>query len=101
MPLTWHLAVRKAAFEEMKRLFPELAHLVSSCYGTEAMLIYDNTIIISTRGFHQGDPLPSSWLAGNREKLIMAAKIILDKAPAKGLLMSTEITVPSNSRSRV
>ena len=45
----FNLADRMAAFEEVKRLFPELAHWVSSCYGTEAVLIYGETIILSTR----------------------------------------------------
>ena len=53
----FNLADRKTAFEEVKRLFPELAHWVSSCYGVEAILMYKDTTFMSTRGFHQGDPL--------------------------------------------
>ena len=51
------MADREAAYKEVLRLFPELAHWVASCYGVAAQLIFGDTVILSTRGFHQGDPL--------------------------------------------
>ena len=41
----------------IKEHFPELAHWVASCYGVGAQLVFGNTKIQSTRGWHQGDPL--------------------------------------------
>ena len=112
------------AFNELKKHFPELTHLVASCYGVAAHLVYGDTNIPSTTSFHQGDALavllfaltlqpiilkildevPSlktnSWflddgiLAGTREELVKAVRILLEEGPAHGLQLSTEHVVP-------
>ena len=127
----FNLASRQAAYEEVKKSFPELAHWVASCYGVAAQLVYGDVIITSTRGFHQGDPLatllfslvlhpvitkineeiPSllvnGWflddglLGGTKEELTQATNILLDEGPDRGLHLSTERSVPGNSKSAV
>ena len=53
----FNLADREAAFREIVEHFPELAHLVANCYGIAASLVFGDKVILSTRGFHQRDPL--------------------------------------------
>ena len=59
----FNLADRSAAFEEAKKMFPELTYWIASCYGIEAVLINREHVIHSIGGFHQGDPWPPFLLA--------------------------------------
>ena len=55
----YNMADREATFKEIERLFPECLSWVMTCYGVEAELVFGDTVICSSVGFHQGDPLAS------------------------------------------
>jgi hypothetical protein len=116
--------VDRAAFREVRRLFPELARWFESTYGTQAELIFGEAVILSCEGFHQGDPLAclffavvlhpiimkiasdvpdlllNGWflddgsLIGKLEDLSAAVNIIRQEGPTKGLFLSTSATSP-------
>ena len=116
-------ADRVSAFREMEKLFPECLSWVLTCYGVEAELVFGETVIPSSVGFHQGDPLASLlfsinlqpvvdmikqevpdlklqvWylddgtIIGKKEDLQKAVDIILREGPARGLFLSTANTV--------
>ena len=124
-------ADRLAAFYEVLEHFPELAKWVSVCYGSEAALLLGGKIILSSRGFHQGDPLApllfallllpvillvvshvpnlelNTWLlddgilAGVKADIIKALQIIIEEGSRRGLRLSTLYTCPSDPKSRV
>ena len=43
----------------LEEVFPDILRWVITCYGTNAVLMLGDTIILSECGFHQGDPLAS------------------------------------------
>ena len=55
----FNYADRASTFLEVKEHFPELSLLVANCYGVAAQLVFGDTIIFSSRGWHQGDVLAS------------------------------------------
>ena len=119
---------RDSAFEVVEEAFPECLKWVLTCYGTEAELLFGNTIILSKTGFHQGDPLASflfsltlqpiitkiqqeipdlalnEWylddgaVAGRKEQLQKVIDIVLQEGPARGLFLSTAASVTPPSR---
>ena len=127
----FNMADRKKGFEEILENFPELAHWIATCYGVAANLVFGDKVIKSMLGFHQGDPLAvllfalvlhpvilqiketvprlkiNSWflddglLAGRQKEVMEAVRIILDMGPRRGLHLSTENSVPGNSKSAV
>ena len=127
----FNLADRKKTFEEVITYFPELAKWIATCYGSASRLVFGDQVIQSMIGFLQGDPLAvllfgldlhpvilkikekvptlvlNGWfldnglLAGKREELKLAIDIILEEGPARGLILSTELNVPGNSKSTV
>ena len=48
---------RATAFNEVRRLFPELARWFEVTYGTQAELLFGEAVILSCDGFQKGDPL--------------------------------------------
>ena len=54
---------RTTAFMEVKDLFPEVAKWMEATYGSQAELIFGDSIIYSCQGFHQGDPLACLFFA--------------------------------------
>ena len=127
----FNLADRGMAYEEVKKHFPELSHLVANCYGVAAKLVYGDSIIHSTRGFHQGDVvatllfsllnhpvvlkiqeqvlelLLNGWilddgaLGGPAAAVARALGILFDESPKHGLVLSTQLTVPSDPKCTV
>ena len=121
---------RDPAFKVVEEAFPEILQWVLTCYGVDAELIFGKSIIYSTTGFHQGDPLASllfsltlhpiveriqrrvpnllanEWYlddgacAGKREELRAVVDIILRHGPARGLLLSTS-AISQNPKSTV
>ena len=97
----------------------------------DAQLVFGDKLVESTTGFLQGDPLSvllfalvlhpvilriqnevpdlrvNGWflddglVAGTRGDLCRAVDILLEDGPARGPHLSTEITVPNNSKSAV
>ena len=119
---------RDSAFKVMEELFPDILKWVLTCYGTNAVLVFGSTIILS--GFHQGDPLASllfaltlqpiihmiarvvpnllanEWylddgmVAGKGEELQKVVDIVLQFGPARGLYLSTANTVSPPDRAK-
>ena len=69
---------RKAAFKEVRKLFPEAARWVEYTYGTQADLVFGSTIIKSCQGGHQGDPLVGLIFAAVLHPIV---KMISQEAP--------------------
>ena len=112
---------RDSAFRVVADVFPDILKWVLTCYGSDAELIFGKTIILSTTGFHQGDPLASllfsltlqpivdriqqqvptllanEWylddggVAGKLEELQRVVDIILEHGPSRGLILSTAV----------
>jgi hypothetical protein len=59
----YNLCDRDSAFLVMEEIFPDILKWVLTCYGSNAVLVFGNTIILSECGFHQGDPLASLLFA--------------------------------------
>ena len=108
---------RATAFHVVRDLFPELARWLESTYGTQAELIFGDSIILSCQGFHQGDPLAclffsvvlhhlvtliaeevpdlllNGWylddgiIVGRMEDLVKVVKILLREGPSRGLIL--------------
>ena len=127
----FNLADRKRTSMEVQEHFPELSHIMASCYGIPARLLFGDEVIMSTTGFYQGDALASlffsldlhpvvlkinkevpdlvmnSWemddglLGGSKADIVKAVEILLLVGPERGLHLSTETSVPGNSKSRV
>ena len=115
----YNMADRLTTFREMEKLFPDCLSWVLTCYGEEAELVFGNTVINSSVGFHQGDPLASLLFSVNLQPIIetittevpglkvnawylddgtladlqKAVDIILREGPARGLHLSTANTV--------
>lgn len=117
---TFNLADRGAGFKEVKEHFSELSHLVAIYYGVAAHLIFSDSIIPSTRGWHQGAVLATllysfgqrpvtfklneeiprlhanGWildnglLAGSEKDVSKVLQILQADGPALGLHLSTE-----------
>jgi hypothetical protein len=124
----YNMCDRDSAFKVVEDVFPDCLKWVLSCYGMDAVLIFGDTIILSSCGFHQGDPLAfllfsltlqpivekiqqvipdleaNVWylddgaLAGTREQLQRAVDIILQDGPARGLFLSTAATISPPSK---
>ena len=114
----FNTADRWTTFREMERLFPECMNWIRTCYGGQVELVFGDTIIMSSVGFHQGDPLASllfsvnlqpviemirhevptlklnAWylddgvLVGRKEELQLVIDILLREGPARGLHLS-------------
>ena len=67
----FNLANRGTTYNELLNHFPELAHWVSTCYGVKAILNFGNEKIISSVGFHQGDPLATLLFSINLQKIVL------------------------------
>ena len=115
----YNMADRETTFKEVEKHFPDCLAWVQTCYGVESELIFGDTIILSSVGFHQGDPLAgllfslnlhpvitkigeevpnlklNEWylddgdLAGTKESLTQAVDIIKQEGPPRGLYLST------------
>jgi hypothetical protein len=115
-------ADRGVAMQEVARIFPEILAWVKTCYGSPSILQFGTEIILSERGFAQGDPLASLLFAlvlhpvvlricqevptlslnvwflddgteiGTLEELQVVADILLEEGPARGLTLSTSTT---------
>ena len=113
---------KRQTYNELLIHFPELRHWVTACYGVEAVLNFGNSKIISSVGFHQGDPLATllfsinlhkivhrieqeipnleqnSWilddgvLVGEKEDLKKVIEIIKEDRPRRGLYLSNAAT---------
>ena len=113
-----------SAFHVVEDIFPDILQWVLTCYGSDAELIFGKTIISSTTGFHQGDPLAgflfsltlhpivemiqqqvptliaNEWylddggVAGQKEELQAVVDILLHHGPARGLILSTAANCP-------
>ena len=109
---------RSAVFEDIRRLLPEIAAWVESSYGVRAELIFADLVILSCKGWHQGDPLAGLLFAigalpilkkiakqipdlkaniwfhddgaiiGTKDQLRQAHAIITSDGPARGLFLS-------------
>ena len=125
-----NLADRDSAFELVEELYPDILKWVLTCYKGKAVLVFGDTIILSERGFHQGDPLASllfalvlhpviemiaqqvpglklnSWylddgaVAGTKEQLQKVVDIVLEYGPARGLHLSTATTVAPPAKAK-
>ena len=112
----------------MARLFPEILAWVTTCYGQPSHLLFGTILILSERGFHQGDPLASllfslvlhpvvqiiqervpglavnAWFlddgneVGTLPELQEVVNILLEEGPARGLTLSTAATVRPTDR---
>ena len=110
---------RKVAFETIRELLPEVASWTEATYGVQAQLIYDDKVILSCKGWHQGDPVAgllfalslhpvlvkihhdvptlsvNAWihddgtLAGSAPDLMSAWQIIQSEGPRRGLVLSS------------
>ena len=119
----YNMCSRSAAFEEVDKHFPDCISWVLTAYGCQAELVLGDNIILSSVGFHQGDPHASllfslvlqpiierikrecpdlrinAWylddglLAGKKEDLQRAVDILLEDGPPRGLFLSTAATV--------
>ena len=58
----FNLCDRDSTFRVVEEVFPDILKWVLTCYDTNAVLIFGNTIIMSECGFNQGDPLASAFL---------------------------------------
>ena len=126
----FNLCDRDSAFKVVEEFFPDILKWVLTCYGTNAVLVFGNTIIMSECGFHQGDPLASllfaltlqpiihrivrvvpnllanEWylddgvVAGKKEELQQVVDIVLEFGPARGLHLSTATTVPPPGKAK-
>ena len=109
----FNLADRSKMFEEVRTHFPEISRWVESTYGVEAFLNHGESTILSSTGFHQGDPLAglifsltmhpvvlkidreNSWflddgaLAGDKSGLQKAVDILRQEGPPRGLFLSS------------
>ena len=104
---------------------------MTACYGVEAVLNFGNSKIISSVGFHQGDPLATllfsinlhkvvlrieqeipnlkqnSWilddgvLVGEKDDLKKAVEIIKEEGPSRGLYLSTAATPGTKSKTSI
>ena len=128
---TFNMADRGIALAEVNKFFPEVSHLVDSCYGVAAKVIYGDNVILSTCGFHQGDIVATilfslllnpvvlkipeevlslhlnGWILddgaprGNVVAVTRAIRNLLAEGACHGLKFSTEFTIPSDSKSTV
>ncbi len=120
----FNLGDRGTALQEVQQHLPEMLQWVLTSYGYDSVLLFgEEDIIISTRGFHQGDPVAgllfalllqpivlliqaevpgldlNSWfyddgvLVGTLEELQQVADILMREGPARGLFLSTAATV--------
>ena len=119
----FNMGDRDTAFEEMEQNCPEGLKWVLTCYGADSELLFGDIIIFSSIGFHQGDPLASllfalllhpiillikhnvpaldlnAWylddgtLVGTKKDLRQAVEIFRREGPARGLHLSTSVTV--------
>ena len=126
----FNLADRDTAFKAVEEEFPEILNWVLTCYGCKSILVFGNTVILSEVGFHQGDPLASllfsltlhpiverisrevpglklnEWylddgaVAGRRQQLQQVVDILLNHGPARGLHLSTTVTVPPPGKAK-
>lgn len=101
---------------------------VTTCYGQPSHLLFGANSILSKLGFHQGDPLAAllfslvlqplvnliqerlqglslnAWyldngtLVGREGDLKEAVDILMEEGPARGLILSTAVTVPASER---
>ena len=55
----FNLADRDTAFREVEQSFPDCLQWILTSYGVEAELMFGDTVIPSSTGFQQGDPLAS------------------------------------------
>ena len=113
----FNLVDRKAAVKEIKSHIPELAHWVASCYMIEAFLVYGETTILNSRGFHQGEPLASLLFSLVLQSLIVRLRdtipslklycwfleevLCVEEGPTRGLEMSTKLMAQLESKSSV
>ena len=51
---------RYIMIHEVRKTMPDIARWVESMYGVEALLNFGDSVIVSSCGVHQGDPLASS-----------------------------------------
>ena len=51
--------------EKVRKHFPDISHLVESTYGVEVVLNLGDTVILSSTGVHQDDPLASADFLGS------------------------------------
>ena len=114
----FNLADRDAGFAEVERLFPDCFQWIQTSYGVEAELMFGDTVILSSKGFQQGDPLASllfslvlhpiieriqlevptldinTWylddgvLVGKKEDLQKVVDILTIQGPTRGLFLN-------------
>ena len=54
---------RGKGFRSVRELLPEIAAWTEATYGVQAELLYADTVILSCKGWHQGDPVASLLFA--------------------------------------
>ena len=123
----FNLANRETTFREVEQHIPEMLTWVLTCYSCTSELMFGDSVIPSTTGFHQGDPLAgtlfslnsqpvvnkieeevpvldiNAWFfddgtqVGSKEDLKKVVDVILREGPARGLVLSTTETAPPGS----
>ena len=126
----FNTADRATAFRDVREHFPEVARWLEATYGTQAELIWGDMVIPSCKGFHQGDPLAclffsvvlhpiikriaeevpdlllNGWYlddgvqVGKLADLSKVIHILLQDGPARGLILSTQATIPSHKKAK-
>ena len=74
----FNLANRDEAFKEVEKSFPDCLKWILTCYGAESHLIFGDTVIPSSVGFHQGDPLAGLLFCCNLQPVV---ECIEDEVP--------------------
>ena len=122
---------RDFILEETKNQFPEILMFVQTCYGQHSPLFFGEHTVMSQKGTAQGDPLAGLlfslvhfpvakeiseraprlqlhvWLCddgtmiGRNEDLRTAVEVLIEMGPERGLILSTDRTVPGHGKTTV
>ena len=122
---------RDCILEETKNQFPEILAFVQTCYGQHSPLFFGEHVVMSQKGTAQGDPLAGllfslvhlpvakeidvrvptlrlhAWLCddgtmiGRKGELQEVVGVITEMGPARGLILSTDRSVPGRGKTAV
>ena len=80
----FNLCDRDSAFWVVEEVFPDILRWVlgMTCYGTNAVLMFGDTIIVSECGSHQGDPLASLLFSLTLHPIALATVMLWEITPS-------------------